>query len=72
VALPEGDRVLIKAPKGKSSLHRFTLDHFPAISENLYSEQKEFAQVMGKRLQAYVETGILTLRVRRLGLSGKP
>ncbi len=55
-----------------NDLHRFTLDHPPAVSEKLYSGQKELARAMEKRLQAYVETGILTLRARHLGLPEKP
>jgi phosphoglycerol transferase MdoB-like AlkP superfamily enzyme len=68
VALIEGDRVLVKAPKGRPSLHRFDFGHPPDSSEDLYSEEKDLAQSMEKRLQAYVETGILSLRARRVGI----
>ncbi len=68
VALIEGDRVLIKAPKGRPSLHRFDFGHPPDSSEDLYSQEKDQARAMENRLQAYVETGILSLRARRVGM----
>lgn len=68
VALIEGDRALIVAPKGKPSLYRYDLGHPPVTSENLYVSRKELAEKMEKRLRAYVETGILSLQARHLGL----
>lgn len=72
VALIEGDRALVVAPKGKSSLYRYDLGHPPAASEDLYATHKELAKKMEKRLRAYVETGILNLRARHLGLPEAP
>lgn len=72
VALIEGDRILVKEPKGKPKLYRYGLGHPPASSDNLYADRKELARSMEKRLQAYVETGILSLRARQLGLPAAP
>jgi hypothetical protein len=68
VALIEGDRVLIKTPKGRPSLYRYDFGHPSGSSEDLYSAEKDLARTMEKRLQAYVETGILSLRARRVGM----
>jgi phosphoglycerol transferase MdoB-like AlkP superfamily enzyme len=68
VALIEGDRLLIVAPKEKPQLYRYDLGFPPACSDNLAREEKERAAQMESRLLAYVETGILALRNRRLGL----
>ncbi|MEZ4484639.1 MAG: LTA synthase family protein [Syntrophotaleaceae bacterium] len=72
VALIEGDRVLVVAPKGKPSLYRYGLGHPAVASENLYATGKDQAEEMEKRLRAYVETGILNLRARHLGLPETP
>lgn len=72
VALIEGGRVLIKSPKGKPRLYRCDLGHPSVSSENLYVEQKQLARDMEKRLQAFVQTGILSLRARHLGLPTEP
>jgi hypothetical protein len=50
----------------------FTLCCPPVISESLYFEQKAVAQAMEKRLQAYVETGILSLRSCHIGAPEQP
>jgi phosphoglycerol transferase MdoB-like AlkP superfamily enzyme len=68
VALIEGDRVLIKAPHGKPHLYRYDLGHPPKSTGDLFALQPELARQMEKRLQAYVETGILSLRARHVGL----
>lgn len=39
---------------------------------HIYASHKELAKEMEKRLRAYVETGILNLRARRLGLPEAP
>jgi phosphoglycerol transferase MdoB-like AlkP superfamily enzyme len=72
VALIEGDRVLIKSPKGKPRLYRYVFGPPPNSSENLYGKQKTLARAMEKSLLAYVQTGILTLRARHLGLPPGP
>ena len=68
VALIEGDRLLLVAPKEKPELYRYDLGFPPAGSEDRYEDEKESAQAMEKRLLAYVQTGILSLRARSLGL----
>ncbi len=68
VALIEGDRLLMVAPKEKPQLYRFDLGFPPSSSENLYKAEEALAKQMEHRLLAYVETGILTLRNRRLGV----
>jgi phosphoglycerol transferase MdoB-like AlkP superfamily enzyme len=72
VALIDGDRVLIKSPKGKPGLHYYDLGYPPAASENIFPQQQELGDSMEKRLKAYVQTGILTLRARHLGLPTRP
>jgi phosphoglycerol transferase MdoB-like AlkP superfamily enzyme len=68
VALIEGDRLLLVAPKEKPELYRYDLGFPPAGSEDRYREEKALAKEMEKRLLAYVQTGILSLRARSLGL----
>jgi phosphoglycerol transferase MdoB-like AlkP superfamily enzyme len=68
MALIEGDRLLLVAPKEKSQLYRYDLGFPPAGSQDLYRDEKESAKAMEKRLLAYVQTGILALRARSLGL----
>ena len=68
VALIEGDRLLLVAPNEKPQLYRYDLGFPPADSEDLYKKEKESAKVMEKRLLAYVQTGILSLRARKLGI----
>jgi phosphoglycerol transferase MdoB-like AlkP superfamily enzyme len=65
VALIEGDRILIAEPKEKPRLYRYDLA-FPPLAEPLDEPQRLAA--MKQKLQAYVETGILALRGRRLGV----
>ncbi len=72
VALIEGDRALVLAPKGQPSLYRYALGHPPAASQDLYASEKDRAKEMEKRLRAYVETGILSLRAHHLGLPEEP
>lgn len=68
VALIEGDRLLLVAPKEKPELYRYDLGFPPSGSEDRYREEKSLAKEMEKRLLAYVQTGILSLRARSLGL----
>jgi phosphoglycerol transferase MdoB-like AlkP superfamily enzyme len=68
VALIEGDRLLLVAPKEKPQLYRYCLEFPPASSDDLAREEKELVQQMENRLLAYVETGILALRTRHLGV----
>ncbi len=68
MALIEGNQVLVLAPKGQPSLYRYDLGHPPAASQDLYAREKDRAKDMEKRLRAYVETGILSLRAHHLGL----
>lgn len=67
VALIEGDRLLLVAPREKPRLYRYDLGFPPFGSDDLADKDKELARRMENRLLAYVETGILALRDRRLG-----
>lgn len=68
VALVEDDHLLLVAPKEKPQLFRFDLGFPPTSSVNLYPRDKTRGKAMEKRLHAYVETGILALRQRSLGV----
>ncbi|MDY0267510.1 LTA synthase family protein [Trichloromonas sp.] len=68
VALIEGDRLLLVAPKEKPEIYRYDLGFPPVGSEDRYRDEKDLAKEMEKRLLAYVQTGILSLRARNLGL----
>lgn len=67
VALIEGDYILVRAPKEKPHLYRYSIA-FPPAAEPLAEAERLAA--MEKKLQAYVQTGLLSLRERRLGLPG--
>ncbi len=69
VALIEGDLLLMRAPKGKAVLYKYSLD-FPPVSERIEDPQK--VKEMDHRLKAYVETGLLNLKERRVGLPPSP
>jgi len=71
VALIEGDYLLMRTAKEKPRLYRFGLG-FPPASEEVDDTVR--LQGMNERLQAYVETGLLALRERKLGLpdEGRP
>lgn len=69
VALIEGDLLLMRSPKEKPVLYRYSLD-FPPVSERIDDPAR--AKEMEHRLKAYVETGLLNLRERHVGLPGKP
>jgi phosphoglycerol transferase MdoB-like AlkP superfamily enzyme len=68
VALIEGDYLLEVAPKEKPRLYRYNLGHPPSVSENILREHEALADEMEKRLHAYVETAILSLHKRALGI----
>jgi phosphoglycerol transferase MdoB-like AlkP superfamily enzyme len=65
VALIEGDRILIKEPKAAPQLFRYSLA-FPPHAEPLADTEQ--AGTMSRRLDAYIETGLLALKSRRLGV----
>lgn len=65
VALIEGDFLLMRSPKEKPVLYQYSLD-FPPTSERIDDPQK--AREMEHRLKAYVETGLINLRERRVGI----
>ena len=68
VALIEGDRILIRDPKSPAQLYRYTLTvpRAEAAAETVVDPER--TRQMEKRLLAYVQSGILTLRSRHLGL----
>ncbi len=68
VALIEGNFVLMQRPREKPALYEYDLGFPPKFTGNLYAKKKERAKEMQKRLLSYVETGILSLRQRRLGV----
>ena len=65
VALIEGNLLLMRTPKEKPVLYRYSLG-FPPTSERVDDSQK--IKEMDHRLKAYVETGLLNLRARRIGI----
>lgn len=68
VALIEGDLLLMRSPKEKPVLYRYSLD-FPPVSARIDDPAK--TRAMEHRLKAYVETGLLTLRERHVGTPAK-
>jgi phosphoglycerol transferase MdoB-like AlkP superfamily enzyme len=68
VALIEGDRILLRDPKSRAQLYRYALTFPPSASPDQAAAEPELAKAMEQRLLAYVQTGILTLRERHLGL----
>ena len=65
VALIEGNLLLMRTPKEKPVLYRYS-HGFPPGSERVDDPQK--LKEMDHRLKAYVETGLLNLRERHIGL----
>ena len=65
VALVEGDLLMMRTPKEKPVLYRYSLG-FPPVSERI--EEPQTVKAMEHRLKAYVQTGLLTLRERHIGL----
>ena len=68
VALVEDDRVLLRDPKSRPQLYRYDLDGRAANAGDQAAGDPELTRAMEKRLLAYVQTGILALRSRQLGL----
>ena len=68
VALIEGDRLLLRDPKKPPQLFRYALSGAPADNFDETANAPERVAQMDKRLLAYVQSGILTLRARHLGL----
>jgi phosphoglycerol transferase MdoB-like AlkP superfamily enzyme len=70
VAVVEGDYVLIRDAKGDTLLYRCDFG-FPSRVELLPNgEAAERRATMLKKMQAYVETGLISLRDRKLGVPG--
>ena len=65
VALIEGDKLLMRAPKSPPQLFRYSLE--TATTTDLTANSAEELRRMEKRLLAYVQTGILNLRAKKLG-----
>jgi len=65
VALVEGDFLLMRSPKEKPVLYRYSLD-FPPNGERI--DDPQMVKEMEHRLKAYVETGLLNLKERRIGI----
>jgi phosphoglycerol transferase MdoB-like AlkP superfamily enzyme len=65
VALIEGNYLLMRTPKEKPRLYRYDLN-FPPFSEQIEDPRRIAA--MDHRLKAYVQTGLLNLRGRQVGL----
>jgi hypothetical protein len=65
VALIEGDHLLLKEPKVGAQLYRYSLAFPPAVQPLDDAERKK---AMTHRLDAYIETGLLALRNRKLGV----
>jgi len=68
VALIEGDYVLIREPKGNTLLYRCDFGFPPRVELLPKGEAAERRAAMLKQMQAYVETGLLSLRGRKLGV----
>jgi phosphoglycerol transferase MdoB-like AlkP superfamily enzyme len=68
VALIEGDYVLIREPKGNTLLYRCDFGFPPRVDLLPKEREAERREAMLKRMQAYVETGLLSLRDRKLGV----
>jgi hypothetical protein len=70
VAVVEGDYVLIRDAKGDTLLYRCDFG-FPSRVELLpKGEAAERRATMLRKMQAYVETGLISLRDRKLGVPG--
>jgi len=68
VALIEGEYVLVREPKGNPLLYRCDFGFPPQVELLGRGAEAERRAAMLKRMQAYVETGLLALRGRRLGV----
>lgn len=68
VALIEGDHALLLDPKSPPKLYRYSQTAGAIYSTDETTSDPEHVKQMEKRLLAYVQTGILTLRSQHLGL----
>jgi phosphoglycerol transferase MdoB-like AlkP superfamily enzyme len=69
VALIEDDRILLREPRSRAQLYRYSLNIPPIDTVEETATDPERVRAMEKRLLAYVQSGILSLRSRELGLS---
>lgn len=65
VAIIEGDYLLMRSPKESPKLYRYSLG-FPPQSELIENSLK--SKEMEHRLKAYVQTGLINLRGRQVGI----
>nr|WP_320114580.1 LTA synthase family protein [uncultured Desulfuromonas sp.] len=68
VALIEDDYLLQIAPKEKPRLYRYQLGSDPSSTRDLATEQPDRVKEMRHQAQAYVQTAILSLRHRVVGV----
>jgi len=68
VALIEGDYVLVREPKGNTLLYRCDFGFPPRVDLMGKKEESGRRDEMLRRMQAYVETGLVSLRGRKLGV----
>ncbi|WP_316347803.1 LTA synthase family protein [Desulfuromonas acetoxidans] len=68
VALIEDNYLLQIAPKEKPRLYRYQLGSQPSSSKDLAAEQASRVTRMSHQVEAYVETAILSLRQRIVGV----
>nr|WP_320049285.1 LTA synthase family protein [uncultured Desulfuromonas sp.] len=68
VALIEDDYLLQIAPKEKPRLYRYELGSTPSSTIDIAHDQEPRVKEMRHQLQAYVETAILSLRKRVVGV----
>ncbi|MDY0190283.1 MAG: LTA synthase family protein [Desulfuromonas sp.] len=69
VAYIADDYLLELAPKEKPRLYKYQLGAQPQSSDDLYATDKPRAESMKKSLQGYIETAILALRARTIGVA---
>jgi phosphoglycerol transferase MdoB-like AlkP superfamily enzyme len=65
VALIEDDHLLLKEPKAGAQLYRYDLA-FPPKAQPV--DEPERMKAMTRRLDSYIETGLLSLKNRKLGV----
>jgi phosphoglycerol transferase MdoB-like AlkP superfamily enzyme len=68
VAMIAGDYVLVREPEGKTLLYRCDYGFPPRVELLPKGEEAERRAAMLKQMQAYIETGLLSLRSRKLGV----
>jgi len=72
VALIEGDYVLVREARGSALLYRCDFGFPPRVELLPKDVEVERRATMLKQMQAYVETGLLSLRGRKLGVPDEP